>query len=298
MVTGYEEVTGETPDISEWIDFDFYDLIWYHDPPDLMAKTTKEVRKLGQWLGVSNRVGSVLTYWVLTQACQILNRSTVQHVTIEDRLNTETEGQINEFNKDVDTRLDDTGFVIANLLGTPSILQDEGELYKDQTAYGDGTNTPTEAEYRMEQQPPEWLDEDNIESEAYDKLIGAEFMVDFGSEGRKRAMVKKRARDYDGNLIGTRHRDPQLDQREYVIEYEDGTADRMFGNIIAANLYAQLDEEGKSHVLLKEIVDHRKTKDAIKKQNGWIHRSAIGCERLNPGTYRSNKELCNCIPED
>jgi hypothetical protein len=32
--TGYEEVTGETPDISEWIDFDFYDLIWYHDPPD------------------------------------------------------------------------------------------------------------------------------------------------------------------------------------------------------------------------------------------------------------------------
>jgi hypothetical protein len=54
-----------------------------------------------------------------------------------------------------------------------------------------------------------------------------------------------------------------------VIEYEDGTADRMFGNIIAANLYAQLDEEGKSHVLLKEIVDHRKKKDAIEKQNGF-----------------------------
>jgi hypothetical protein len=119
----------------------------------------------------------------------------------------------------------------------------------------------------MEQQPPERLDEDNVESEAYDKLIGAEFMVDFGSEGRKWATVKKRARDYDGNLIGTGHRDPQLDQREYVVKYEDGTADRMFGNIIAANLYAQLDKEGKSHVLLKEIVDHQKTKDAIEKQN-------------------------------
>jgi hypothetical protein len=97
-------------------------------------------------------------------------------------------------------------------------------------------------------------------------------MVDFGCEGRKRATVKKRARDYDRNLIGTGHRDPQLDQREYVmLEYEDGTADRMFGNIIAANLYAQLDEEGrKTHIsLLKEIVDHWKTKDAIEKQNGF-----------------------------
>jgi hypothetical protein len=234
-----------------------------------MAETTKAVRKLGRWLSVSNRVGSVLTYWVLTQACQVLNRSTIQHVTVEDRLNSEIEAQINEFNKDVDTRLDDTGFVIANLFGNPSLLQDEGKLYEDQTAYGVGTNTPTDDEYRMEQQPPEQLEENDVESEAYDKLIGEEFMVDFGCEGRKRATVKKRARDYDGNLIGTGHCDPQLDQREYVIEYEDGTADRMFGNIIAANLHAQLDEEGKTHVLLKEIVGHRKTKDAIEKQNGY-----------------------------
>jgi len=27
--TGYEHVTGKTPDISEFIDFDFYDLVWY-----------------------------------------------------------------------------------------------------------------------------------------------------------------------------------------------------------------------------------------------------------------------------
>ncbi len=27
--TGYEEVTGKTPDISELLDFDFWDLVWY-----------------------------------------------------------------------------------------------------------------------------------------------------------------------------------------------------------------------------------------------------------------------------
>jgi hypothetical protein len=32
--TGYEEVvTGQTPDISEWLDFEFYDLVWWLDRP-------------------------------------------------------------------------------------------------------------------------------------------------------------------------------------------------------------------------------------------------------------------------
>ena len=32
--TGYEEVTGQTPDISEWLDFKFYDLVWWLDRPN------------------------------------------------------------------------------------------------------------------------------------------------------------------------------------------------------------------------------------------------------------------------
>jgi hypothetical protein len=37
----------------------------------------------------------------------------------------------------------------------------------------------------MSLKPPERLVEDDIESEAYNKLIGAELMVDFGTEGKK-----------------------------------------------------------------------------------------------------------------
>jgi hypothetical protein len=268
--TGYEEVTGETPDISEWMDFDFYDLIWYHDPPALMAETTTEIRKLGRWLGVANRVGSALTYWILTRAGKVVARSTIQHVTIEEILDKVMDERISDFNRAINDRLDDTGYVIDNLLDTANILQDEGELYPEEAAYGDGSNTPTEDEYRMEQNPPDRLDEDDIDSEAYDKLLGAEVMVDFGMEGKKRATVKSRARDYDGNLIGRHHKNPQLDQREYVIEYDDGTSDRMFGNIIAANLYAQMDETGVKHTMLRDIVDHRRTNDAISKDDGYF----------------------------
>ena len=33
--TGMEEITGDSPDISEWLDFDFYDLVWYWHAPHL-----------------------------------------------------------------------------------------------------------------------------------------------------------------------------------------------------------------------------------------------------------------------
>jgi hypothetical protein len=32
--SGYEQVTGETPNISEWLDFEFYDLVWWWDQPN------------------------------------------------------------------------------------------------------------------------------------------------------------------------------------------------------------------------------------------------------------------------
>jgi hypothetical protein len=32
--SGYEQVTGKTPDISEWLDFEFYDLVWWWDRPN------------------------------------------------------------------------------------------------------------------------------------------------------------------------------------------------------------------------------------------------------------------------
>ena len=61
--TGIEKVTGKTPEISEWIDFEFYDRIWwlYNKHP----LTTDDNIILGKWLGISHKIGSVICYWVL-----------------------------------------------------------------------------------------------------------------------------------------------------------------------------------------------------------------------------------------
>jgi hypothetical protein len=91
-------------------------------------------------------------------------------------------------------------------------LQDED--LNDDPAYGDGSRTPTDAEYRMDTKPPDRPDEDDIQSDAYDKYIGAEVSVDFGTEGKRRATVKARARDFEGNLVGRSNQNPLLDTSE------------------------------------------------------------------------------------
>ena len=70
-----EIVTGETPDISEYLDFGFYDWCWYHENAGLGEL------KLGRWLGVSYRVGSAMSYWILTDKYEVLSRVSVSHVT-------------------------------------------------------------------------------------------------------------------------------------------------------------------------------------------------------------------------
>jgi hypothetical protein len=70
-----ERVTGESVDISEYLDFGFYDWVWYKENAGL-GET-----KLGRWLGVSHRMGTLMSYWILTKECQVLSRTTVQRVT-------------------------------------------------------------------------------------------------------------------------------------------------------------------------------------------------------------------------
>ncbi|KAL7537429.1 hypothetical protein ACHAWF_005759 [Thalassiosira exigua] len=64
--TSMEAVTGKTPDISEFCDFDFHDLVcWYH--AGVHRGVGQQNRELGRWLGVSEHVGSDMCYcyWIL-----------------------------------------------------------------------------------------------------------------------------------------------------------------------------------------------------------------------------------------
>ena len=53
--TGYEEVTGQTTEIGEHLDFGFYNLVWWWDQPN-KQNATDDLRMLARGLGISHRV--------------------------------------------------------------------------------------------------------------------------------------------------------------------------------------------------------------------------------------------------
>ena len=57
--------------------------------------------------------------------------------------------------------------------------------------------------------------------------------------------------------------------REYELDYKDGTHDRYFANVIADNLYSQINSEGRQFLLLEGIYDHRMDGTALEVADGY-----------------------------
>ena len=71
-------MTGDTPDVSEWVEFEFYDLVWYWYQIEGRPK-------LCICNGVSHRAVSRIFYWNMIAKGDILSRTTVQNL-IEDEV--------------------------------------------------------------------------------------------------------------------------------------------------------------------------------------------------------------------
>jgi hypothetical protein len=274
--TGYEEVTGQTPDISEWLDFEFYDLVWWLDRP-VKPNVTDYQHRLAHWLGVSHRVRSDLCYWLMTESGNIILKTSVEHITRDDYLQADKKVEIEDFNRKLDDALDEANFIIDG----------DGEYdtwYLDDIKEEDlnpgvvrtiDASIPSAEDYgdMLVEKRPEEDDE-----EAVDKYLNVELIMNAGTNDERFGRVLKRARGLDGEPIGRAHANPLFDTREYEIEFTDGTREKYQANIIAENMFAQVDSEGNQHLLLKEITDHKSDNSAIPISEGTV-RSANGMEK-------------------
>ena len=245
--TGIERITGDTPDISEWLDFDFYDPVWFWDHPG-----ADDNPQIGRWLGVAHRVGSDMCYWVLKSNGNVLSRTTVQHIPELDLRKDDVKNRLEEYDRVVEGRLMEGNFVLPD---------EHGMRLED-------IDLDEESDDDKKQQKEEIPEQDEFTPDSYDQYLGAELLLPYGDQmitGR----VTKRARGQDGNPIGIRNTNPLLDTREYTVEFTDGSTAEYTANIIAENLFSQVDSEGRQYLLLKEIVDHRKGSDAISIADGF-----------------------------
>jgi hypothetical protein len=194
---------------------------------------TEEQAKIGRWLGIAHRMGSDMTYWVLTESGNVIARSTVQHITTVNMATDAMKARVATFDNNLLTRLDDENFQLA-LPSHVLYLQDDDATTDEASSNLQGI--PTDAEYGDMMQDPK-SDADDVEFETFDQYLGAEFLVNLNGETTM-AKVSKRVRDNDGNVIGKRNVNPLLDTREYECILEDGSAYRYNANVIADNIFS------------------------------------------------------------
>jgi hypothetical protein len=134
---GLEESTGQTIDISEWLDFEFYDWVWYLD--EKKTDMTKDQEEVGRWLGIAHRIGSDMTYLILTKGGKVIAWSTVQHITLLDMAKDAVKAAVQDFESAVNTRLDEE----AHVIDEPGIFySDDNDNEEEATG-----EVPTDEEY-------------------------------------------------------------------------------------------------------------------------------------------------------
>jgi hypothetical protein len=211
-----------------------------------------------------------MSYWIITDSGKVISRTSVEHVVHSDHLDEAKRKEIDAFNEKLKEILDDGDFILNEDQEFQGMYLDDVEV-DDRNAnlgiqHGDDM-TPTAEEYgdMIVDERPDDDDEDVI-----DNYLNAELLLDVSTNNERRGRVIKRAKGNSGEPIGRAHANPLFDTRQYEIEFTDGTRERYQANVIAENMYAQVDAEGHQYQILDEITDHRKDHTAIPISEGTI----------------------------
>ena len=111
--TPIEIITGETPDISEYLDFSFYDWVTYRSNAGLGELS------LGRWLGVSHKIGQLMSYWVLTEKGRVISCTTVQRLTRLEQDTQEWAQKMQKYNNNIREIVENVASVELNTMDVP-----------------------------------------------------------------------------------------------------------------------------------------------------------------------------------
>ena len=118
-----ELLTGETPDISEYLDFGWYERVCYKEDAGL-GKT-----KIGRFLGPSPKVVSLMSYWVLPNSGIPISRMTVQCVTHLETQTDTNKKRFKHYDKAINERFHEV--YTQESFSAPSSNKPTMEMWKD-----------------------------------------------------------------------------------------------------------------------------------------------------------------------
>jgi hypothetical protein len=240
---------GETADISDICEYDWFEWLHYRDTESSYSEDTKI---LVRYLGPSKSIGPEMCCHILKANGRVIQRSTIGRLTPA-----EMESDVIKKQK-----LDFMAAIFNGPLG-PSLTNGdfEGDVDSDTPSYepyGDDSGDK-----------PRMPVADTFTVDAYEKYIGAQLWMPL-RDSMAEAKVVGRAKDEDGNPVGTSHSNPLQDTRVYEVAFDDGSIAKYSANLIATAMFAQVDDEGRSHQILDKIVNHRRTKESISKEEAFV----------------------------
>jgi hypothetical protein len=110
---------------------------------------------------------------------------------------------------------------------------------------------------------------DDLDYDGYHTYISARLWLPNAEGIATHAKVIQRKRDNDGQFIGHSRSNPLLDTSLYDVEFDDGRVGTYSANIIAQNIFEQVDSDGNIQVIFDDIINHRKGTDAVPTDDGF-----------------------------
>ena len=183
---------------------------------------------LGRVLGPSDGIGNEMAVWILRLDGRIISRQTARPLNSEEVNSHLEKARRQAFDMAIKAKL------------------------------GDSIHLP-----KKEDEPREWsylgdVGEGEIpdtDDDAYDVLVNTEVILPH-QDKQHHAVVIGRHQRKDGTRIGNRDENPMLNTAVYDVRFPDGAVKQYSANIIAENLYAQVDMDGHASLVLESIVDH------------------------------------------
>ena len=239
----WTRMTGQPMDISNLTEFKWYDWVYFRDHTSSFPHASEQ---LGRCLGPALNAGTAMSQWVMNRNGNVIPRQTLRKLTPSE-ISSEVEiGKRKEFDERIKNRHGDS-------INPPPIDKD-----KETVDFDDDFDEDT----------PSMPEADSFPD--YDEYINNEVLLPQDGEYMKAARVIQRTKDDQGKIRGSHNPNPILDTRIYDVMFPDGAIQQYAANIIAENMYNQVDNEGYQHLLLDCITDHRSDGKAIKKDDAYF----------------------------
>ena len=242
---------GNQADISNLCSFGWYQWVYYRDHG--VFPINKE--KLGRVLGPLRNEGNEMAQAVLTSSGKVIPRRTIRRLR-DDEITSPIE-------IDKRKRFD---AVIRHKLGDSAVFPATKSHELNYGPDDDGNLCDLDEDSDDDSEDHEEI---HVDQPMTDPIINSEVHLPQGEE-MKAARITGRSRNEKGEIVGTYNENPILNTLTYDVEFPDGEIREYGANIIAENMFSQIDNNGHYSTKLNSIITYKRNDKAVHKNDKYF----------------------------